>query len=45
MSPKGEGIARVQSLVIPVPNTRPGDYMKMKITLIGGPTANAEIVK
>jgi predicted RNA-binding protein with TRAM domain len=43
MSRQGEGIARIQGFVIFVANAKPGDHMK--ITRIGGMTANAEIVK
>ena len=45
LSPKGEGLARVQGLVVHVPNAKPGDHVKIKIIRIGGTTANAEIVK
>jgi predicted RNA-binding protein with TRAM domain len=45
MSCQEEGIARIQGFVIFVPNAKPGDHMKIKITKIGGMTANAELVK
>jgi predicted RNA-binding protein with TRAM domain len=45
MSRQGEGIARIQGFVIFVANAKPGDRVKIKITRIGGMTANAEIVK
>jgi predicted RNA-binding protein with TRAM domain len=44
-SPQGEGIARIQSFVVLVANAKLGDRAKIKITRIGGTTANAEIVK
>jgi len=44
-SPKEEGIARVQGLVIHVANTKPGDHVKIMITHIGGTTAEAKVVK
>ena len=44
-SPKGEGIARVQGLVIHVADSKPGDHVKIKITRIGGTTAEAKVVK
>lgn len=44
-SPKGEGIARVQGLVIYIPNTKPGNHVKVKITRIGLKVANAEIIE
>jgi len=45
LSPKEEGIARVQGLVIHVPNTKPGDHVKIKITQIRDKAANAEKIK
>jgi predicted RNA-binding protein with TRAM domain len=45
MSPKEEGIARIQGLVIHVANTKPGEHVKIKVTRVGGATAEAEIVK
>jgi predicted RNA-binding protein with TRAM domain len=44
-SPKEEGIARVQGLVIHVANTKPGEHVKIKITRIGGTTAEANVIK
>src|SRR2546428_13476305 len=32
ISRRGEGIARVEGLVVFVPNTKPGDHEKVKIT-------------
>jgi len=45
LSSKGEGIARVQGLVIHVPDTTPGDHVKVKITQIRDKAANAEKIK
>jgi len=45
MSQHGEGIARIQGFVIFVANVKLGDHVKIRITRIGGMTANAEIVK
>jgi predicted RNA-binding protein with TRAM domain len=45
LSPKGEGLARVQGLVVHVPNAKPGDHVKIRVTRMGGTTANAEMVK
>jgi len=45
LSSKGEGMARVQGLVIHVPNTKPGDHVKVKITQIRDKAANAEKIK
>ena len=44
-SPKGEGIARVQGLVIHVADAKLGDHVKIKITRIGGTTAEAKVIK
>jgi predicted RNA-binding protein with TRAM domain len=44
LSPKGEGIARVQGLVIHVAHARPKEHVKIKINRIGGTTAEAEVV-
>jgi predicted RNA-binding protein with TRAM domain len=45
MSRQGEGVAKIQGFVIFVANAKSGDHVKIKITRIGGMTANAEIVK
>ncbi|HLE74676.1 MAG TPA: TRAM domain-containing protein [Candidatus Bathyarchaeia archaeon] len=44
-SRQGEGIARIQGFVIFVANAKLGDHVRIKITRIGGMTANAEIAK
>ena len=44
-SPKGEGIARIQGLVIHVANAKLGEHVKVKINRVGGTTAEAEIIK
>ena len=44
-SRQGEGIARIQGLVIFVANAKPRDHLKIRITRIGRSAANAEIVK
>jgi predicted RNA-binding protein with TRAM domain len=43
-SRRGEGIARIEGLVIFVPNTKPGDHVKIKITRISRKFAEAEVV-
>ncbi|MEM2105786.1 MAG: TRAM domain-containing protein [Candidatus Bathyarchaeia archaeon] len=43
-SRRGEGIARIQGLVIFVPKTKPGDHAKIKITRISRRFAEAEVV-
>jgi predicted RNA-binding protein with TRAM domain len=45
LSSKGDGMARVQGLVIHVPDTKPGDHVKVKITQIRVKAANAEKIK
>lgn len=45
MSPKEEGIAKVQGLVVYVPNAKSGDHVKIKITRIEGKAAKAEIIR
>ena len=45
LSSKGEGMARVQGLVIHVPNAKPGEHVKVKITQIGDKAANAQVAK
>ena len=45
LSSKGDGMARVQGLVIHVPNAKPGEHVKVKITQIGDKAANAQVVK
>ena len=45
LSSKGDGMAKVQGLVIHVPDTKLGDHVKVKITQIRGKSANAEVIK
>ncbi|MDW8048456.1 MAG: TRAM domain-containing protein [Nitrososphaerota archaeon] len=44
ISQRGDGIARIQGLVIFIPNAKPGDHHKIKITRISRRFAEAEIV-
>ncbi len=44
-SRRGEGIARIQGLVTFVPNAKPGDHVKIRITRISRRFAEAEVVK
>jgi predicted RNA-binding protein with TRAM domain len=44
-SRRGEGIARIQGFVVFVPDTKPGDHVKIRVTKISRRCANAEIVK
>jgi predicted RNA-binding protein with TRAM domain len=44
MSRRGEGIARIQGLVIFVPNTKTGDHVTIRIKRISRRFAEAEVV-
>ena len=43
-SRRGEGIARIKGLVTFIPNAKPGDHVKVRITRISRRFAEAEIV-
>jgi predicted RNA-binding protein with TRAM domain len=43
-SRRGEGIARIEGLVVFIPNAKTGDHLKIKITRIGRKFAEAEVV-
>jgi predicted RNA-binding protein with TRAM domain len=43
-SRRGEGIARIQGLVTFIPNAKPGDHVKIRITRISRRFAEAEVV-
>jgi predicted RNA-binding protein with TRAM domain len=42
-SRRGEGIARIEGLVTFIPNTKPGDHVKIRITRISRNFAEAEV--
>lgn len=44
VSRRGEGIARVQGLVIFVPNAKQGEHVKIKVTRISRRFAEAEVI-
>ena len=44
LSRRGEGIARIKGLVTFIPNTKPGDHLKVRITRIGRRYAEAKAV-
>ena len=44
-SRRGEGIARIKGLVTFIPNTKPGDHVKIRITGISRRFAEAEVVQ
>jgi len=43
-SRRGEGIARIKGLVVFVPNTKPGDKVKIRVTRISQRFCEAEVV-
>ncbi len=45
LSPKGEGMARIQGLVVYVADAKPGEHVKIKITKISSKNAEAQIIK
>ncbi len=44
VSRRGDGVARIQGLVTFIPNAKPGDHLRVKITRISRRHAEAEIV-
>jgi predicted RNA-binding protein with TRAM domain len=44
MSRRGEGIARIEGLVVFVPNTKNGDHVKIRVSRISSRFAEAEVV-
>jgi len=43
-SPNGEGIARIKGFLIFIPNKKPGDHVKVKITRLYSMNADAEVI-
>ena len=43
-SRRGEGIARIEGFVVFVPNTKPGDHVKVKVTRVANRFAQGEVV-
>ena len=43
-SRRGEGIARIKGLVTFIPNAKPGDHLRIRITRISRRFAEAEII-
>ena len=43
-SRRGEGITRIEGLVVFVPNTKPGDKLRIKVTNVGRRFAEAEVI-
>jgi predicted RNA-binding protein with TRAM domain len=44
ISRRGEGIARIEGLVVFVPNTKNGDKVKIRVTRVSSRFAEAELV-
>ena len=44
-SRRGEGIARIKGLVTFIPNAKPGDHLRIRITRISRRFAEAEVVR
>ena len=44
LSPKGEGMVRIQGLVVHVLDAKPGNHVKIKITKISSRNAEAQII-
>jgi len=44
-SRRGDGVARIEGFVIFVPQTKPGDHVKVKINSVGPRFATGEVVK
>jgi len=45
ISRRGDGIAKIQGFIIFVPNTKPGEHVKFKITKVGNRFATGELVQ
>lgn len=43
VSQRGDGVTRIEGFVIFVPNTKPGDHVKIKVTRVGNRFAIAEV--
>ena len=44
LSRRGDGIAKIQGFVIFVPNAKPGDHVKFRVTRVARRFATAEVV-
>lgn len=45
LSKRGEGVARIQGYVIFIPNTKPGDKVRIRITSIKPSFATGEVIE
>ncbi len=44
-SRRGDGVARIEGFVVFVPQTKPGDKVKVKVNTVGPRFATAEVVQ
>ena len=44
-SRRGDGVARIEGLVVFIPQTKPGDPVKVKINTVGPRFATGEVVQ
>lgn len=44
VSRRGDGVARIEGFVIFVPNTKPGEHVKVRVTQVGPRFATGEVV-
>lgn len=45
ISKRGDGVAKIRGFIIFIPNTKPGDKVKVKITRVGPSFAVAELAQ
>ena len=45
VSRRGDGVARIEGFVVFVPQTRPGDHVKVKINSVGPSFATGEVIQ
>ncbi len=45
VSRRGDGVARIEGFVVFIPQTKPGDHVKVKISTVGPRFATGEVVQ
>lgn len=45
VSRRGDGVARIQGFVVVIPQTKPGDHVKVRINSVGPRFATGEVVQ
>ena len=45
VSRRGDGVARVEGFVVFIPQTKPGDHVKVKIISVGPRFATGEVIQ